>query len=88
MPRSSRKARSWLIHGRSTRDETIAHTMHGLQVELVVGLDRNKSHVLPFHCFGDSFSIEKVFLVGLHEWLHELSRNQLHVVALFSQNTS
>jgi hypothetical protein len=30
----------------------------------------------------------KVVLVGLHEWLHELSGNQLHVVALFSQNTS
>jgi hypothetical protein len=33
--------------GRSTGDEAITHTMRRLQLELVVGLDRNEAHVLP-----------------------------------------
>src|ERR1700730_8785402 len=87
MPRSSRKAQL-VDHGRSTRDETIAHTMHGLQVELVVGLDRNEAHVLPVHRLGDGLGIQEIVLVGLHKRLHGLGRDQLHVMALFSQNTS
>ena len=34
-------------HGRSASNQPIAHTMHRLKVELIVGLDRNEAHVLP-----------------------------------------
>src|ERR1700733_11809574 len=88
MPRSSRKAPQLVDHGRSARNETSAHTMHGLQVELVIGLDRNEAHVLPVHRLGDGLGIQEVVLVGLHKRLHELGGDQLHVMALFSQNTS
>jgi hypothetical protein len=72
----------------STGDKAITHTMHHLKVELIVCLDRNEPHVLSVHRFGDGFRIQKAVLVRLHEWLHELSRDQLHVVALFSQSTT
>jgi hypothetical protein len=62
--------------------------MESLQVELVVGLDRNKAHVLPIDSFGDRFRIEEVVLVRLHKWLYELSWNQLHIMALFSPGTA
>ena len=62
--------------------------MESLQVELVVGLDRNEAHVLPVDSFGDRFRIEEVVLVGLHERLYELGWNQLHVMALFSQGAA
>jgi hypothetical protein len=59
-----------------------------LQVELIVRLDRNKPHVLTTHRLSDDLGIQKIVLVRLHEWLHELGGDQLHVMALFSQNTS
>jgi hypothetical protein len=36
--------------------------MESLQVELVVGLDRNEAHVLAIHCLGNRFRIEESFL--------------------------
>ena|ERR1700674_2489134 len=62
--------------------------MESLQVELIVGLDRNEAHILPIDSFGDRFSINEVVLVRLHERLYELSWNQLHIMALFSQGTA
>src|SRR5882757_9326031 len=35
-----------------------------------------------------AFRIDEVVLVGLHKWLHKLSRNQLHLVALCSQRSA
>src|SRR4029077_9590496 len=75
-------------YGRSTGDKPVAYTMHRLEIKLVVRLDRNETHVLPVYRLGDGFGIEEVVLVRLHEWLHELGRNQLHVMALFAQHTS
>src|SRR5277367_1270656 len=74
--------------GRSMGDKPVAHAMHRLEIKLVVRLDRNKPHVLSVYRFGNGFRIKEVVLVRLHEWLHELRRNQLHVMALFSQNTT
>jgi len=63
-------------HGRSSRDETIAHAMDGLQVQLVIRLDRHETHVLPVDSLRDGLSIEEVVLVRLHERPHELSWDQ------------
>ena len=71
--------------GGSTGDEAITHTMHRLQVELVVGLDRNEAHVLPIDSFGDRFRIEEVVLVRLQLRLYELARDESHVVSLAAQ---
>jgi hypothetical protein len=46
--------------------------MHGLQIELVIGLVRDEAHVLAFHGFGDRLCIHQVVLVGLYKWLHKL----------------
>jgi hypothetical protein len=59
-----------------------------LQVELVVGLDRNKAHVLAVHRLSDGLGIQKVVLVRLHKGLDELGRDELHIVALCSQRTT
>jgi hypothetical protein len=40
------------------------------------------------HSFSDRFGIEKVVLVGLHKRLHELSWDQLHIMALLSQGAA
>jgi hypothetical protein len=45
-------------------------------------------HVLSIDCLRDSFGIKEVVLVGLHKRPHELSRNELHIVALFTQSTT
>jgi hypothetical protein len=62
--------------------------MHRLKVELVIRLDRNKPRVLSVDRLGNRFRIQEVVLVGLHEGLYELGRDQPHVMALFSQHTS
>ena len=58
--------------------------MHRLQVELVIRLDRDEAHVLTFDGFGDGFCIHEVILVGLYKRLHELRRDQPHVLALLA----
>ena len=88
MPRSSRKARSWLITDVRRATETIAHAMDGLQVQLVVRLDRDEAHVMSVDSFRDGLGIEEIVLVRLYKGLYELGGDQLHVMALFSQNTS
>jgi hypothetical protein len=44
-------------HRCSACDQTIPYAMESLQVELVVGLDRNKAHVLPIDSLGNRFRI-------------------------------
>ncbi len=60
--------------------------MDRLQVQLVIGLDRHKTHVLAFDSLGDGFGINEVVLVD--ERLYKLTWNQLHVVALLAQSTA
>ena len=48
----------------------------------------HETHVLSIDSLCDSFGIKEVVLVGLHKWPHELSWNELHVMALFTQSTT
>src|ERR1035437_3800585 len=73
---------------RSSCDQAIAHTMQSLQIELVICLARHESHVLAVNRFGDGLGIQEVVLVRLHERPNELSRDQLHIMALFTQSTA
>ena len=58
--------------------------MQRLQIQLVICLDRHESHVMAIRCLSNGFGINEVVLVRLHKWLHELSGDQLHIMALFS----
>jgi hypothetical protein len=62
--------------------------MNGLQVQLIVRLDRHEAHVLALDGFRDRFGIDKIVLVGRHKRLHELSCDQPHIVALLPQDTA
>ncbi len=87
-PRSSRKARNWLMTEVRRVIRRSRTRWSRLQIELVICLDRHEPHVLPIDCLGDRFGIQEVVLVRLYKRLHELRRNQLHVVALFSQGAA
>src|SRR5215469_12007548 len=70
-----------LIHdGGASHHPTLAHTMHGLQVELFFRLDRHEPHPWPSHRFSDSFRIDIVALVRLHVRFDVLSRHQANLV--------
>jgi hypothetical protein len=60
--------------------------MQGLQVELIVSLDRHEAHVLPGDGFGDGLGINEIVLVGLYEWFYKLRRDQPHLMALIVQS--
>ena len=74
--------------GSTSRDQAITNSMDGLQIELVIGLDRDEAHVLAFHGFGDRLCVHEVVLVGLYERLHKLGCNQPHIMALLPQPAS
>src|ERR1039458_2636498 len=59
-----------------------------LQVQLIIGLDRDKTHVLPLDGLRDRLCVDEVVLVRLHEGLHELSWYQLDIVTLLPQRAS
>src|ERR1035438_1516113 len=65
-----------------------AHPVQRLHVELLVGLDRHKSHARPSHGLGDRLCIDVVVLVGLHERLYMLHAVLASAVlhALFTKN--
>jgi hypothetical protein len=77
MPRSSRKARSWLIT--AVRQAIIrSHThVNCLQVQLVVCLDRDKTHVLAINGFGNRFSVQIVVLVRLQKGPSQTERQSI-----------
>jgi hypothetical protein len=62
--------------------------MNGLQVQLIVCLDRHEAHVLALNGFCDRFGVDKIVLVRLHKRLHELSCDKPHIVALLPQDTA
>jgi hypothetical protein len=69
----------------ATLHQSITHPVRGLHIELLLGLDRHKAHVLFAHAFGDGLGIEEVVLVGLAIRLHKLSRDESHLVTLLAQ---
>src|SRR5215472_3933443 len=62
----------------------LAHPMQRLQIQLVIGLDRNKAHRRS----RDGLRIEVVALVRLNIRLHILCWNQSHLVSLFPQSSA
>ena len=88
IPRSSRKVRIWLITAVRWLTRRAANAMQSLQVELLDRLGRHKAHGRPLDRFGNGFSIAEIVLVALAEGLHELRRDQLHVMAQRQQLTA
>src|ERR1700712_5853727 len=67
---------------RAPADRAVTHAVDTLQVQLVIGLNRDKAHVLPFDGLSDRLCIDEVVLVRLHEWLYKLSGDQPDIMAL------
>ena len=63
MPTLDEEASDLVNHRRAALYQSVAHPMKSLQVELFVGLDGNKPHVLPSRGFGNGLSIQEVVLV-------------------------
>jgi hypothetical protein len=40
--------------------------MQGLQIQLIIGLDRHKAHRRPCYRLGNRFRIDEIAFVGLH----------------------
>src|SRR5258708_18719382 len=63
----------------------IAYAMQGLQIQLVISLDRHETHRRPCDSLRDRLGIDVVALVRFHVRLHILRRYQSHLVSLFPQ---
>src|SRR6266436_4613257 len=70
---------------RATHHPALAHPVQGLQIQLVIGLDRHKAHGRSCDSLGDRLGIDVVALIGFHVRLHILRRYQPHFVSLFPQ---
>ena len=62
-------------------DQSLAHTVQRLQVELVGGLDCDELHGRALDSLGDGFRIAEVVLLSLRIGAHVLRRHQSGVVA-------
>jgi hypothetical protein len=56
-PAFAQKSSQVLDDGRAPRDQPVPHPVDGLQIELIVRLDRDKAHAFTLDCFGDGFGI-------------------------------
>src|SRR6185503_11166286 len=70
---------------RTTLHQSITNPVHGLYIQLFLGLDLHKTHILFPHRFGDRFGSLEVVLVGFSIRFHELGWDQLYLVPLFSR---
>jgi hypothetical protein len=59
------------------RDQTVAYAVYSLQIQLVVSLNRNETHVLTINRLGDRFGIEEVVLVRPTKSLTRLLTDEL-----------
>src|SRR5271166_2344145 len=59
--------------------------MQGLQVQLVIALDRHETHPWPGHSFSDRLGIDIVALVRLYVGLYILRRHEPHCMPLLLQ---
>ena len=73
--------------GCSSHHPALSHSMHGLQIQMLLGFDRHEAHRRPLHCFGDRFRINVVALVRLYVRLHVLGWHQTYIVTLSSQGS-
>src|SRR5437660_112108 len=81
------EAANLVDHGRSSHHPALSHSMHGLQIQMLLGFDRHEAHRWPLYCFRDGFCIDVVALVGLYIGLDVLSWHQSYVVPLSSQGS-
>ena len=51
------KGTNLVDHRSSSSHQPVTHSVQRLQVELIIGLDRDEVHVLPSYCFRDRFSL-------------------------------
>ena len=73
---------------RTVMHQSLPHPMQALQIQLVVGLDGNKPHIVARNRFSDGFAIQVVVLVRLTIRLHELPGNQPNLMPLFAYDPS
>src|SRR4030081_2693505 len=69
-------------------DQSLAHTVQRLQVELIRGLRRHELHRRPLHRFGNRLRIPEVVLLSLRIGAYILRRHQPGVVAELLQLTA
>ena len=62
--------------------------MPGLQIQLLIGLDRHETHRRPCDRLSDRLGIDVIALVRFHVRLHILRRYQSRFVSLFPQGSS
>src|SRR5246127_3888468 len=64
----------------------LSYPMQGLQIELVVALDRYEAHLRPPDCLRNRFGINVVALVVFYVRLYILRRHQPYLMTLLSQS--
>src|SRR5258706_8260188 len=72
----------------ATHHPALAHAVQGLQIQLVIGLDRHEAHRRPCDSLSDRLGIDIVALVRLHVGLHILRWSQPHLMSLFPQGSA
>src|SRR5262245_30720186 len=80
MPRSSRKALIWLMTPGAVGNQSLAHAVERLQVELRGCLRRHESGGGPCHSLGDRLRIIEVVLLFAAEGTHVFGGHQAHVM--------
>src|SRR6266851_1273682 len=70
---------------RATHHPALAHAMQGLQIQLVISLDRHETHRRPCDSLSNRLGIDVIALVRFYVRLHILRRYQSHLVSLFPQ---
>jgi putative effector of murein hydrolase len=66
----------------------LSYPMQGLQIQLLIGLDRYEAHLRPPDCLSNRLGVNVVALVSLYVRLDVLRRHQPHIVTLLFQSPS
>src|SRR6516162_1398448 len=85
MPRSSRKARIWLITLVRWQNQPFTYPVKPLKIELLNRLDGNKLHGRTLHSFGNRFRVAEVVLLAFRIRPHIPGWHQPGVVAKRTQ---
>ena len=68
-------------HRRALPDQTAAHPVQGLQIELLRRLQGHRAHGGPLRRLGDGLGVAVIVLVPLEEWFDILGRQKVDVMA-------